>query len=114
MLSTSWVIVTGVVVDGFATCTVNVNVPPGSTRDGGAAAFVTAITGGANGVNVTVAIAIAVAVNPLMSTPVTVTVSVCDPPATPLNGPVNEHGALDAPGANVTPINAPHVLPGPL
>jgi hypothetical protein len=41
----------------------------------------------------------------------TVTVSVCDAPATPLNGPVNEHGELDAPGANVTPINAPHELP---
>jgi hypothetical protein len=110
-LSTSLVIVTGVVADGFDTTTVNVKSPPGSTRDGGAAAFDTAITGGANGVNRTTAIAIAIAVNPLMSTPVTVTVSVCDAPATPVNGPVNVHGELDAPGANVTPINAPHVLP---
>ena len=38
-------IVIGSIALGFDTCTVNVNVPPGSTRDGGAAAFVTAITG---------------------------------------------------------------------
>ena len=103
-------IVTGVVDDGFDTDTVNVNDPPGSGRVNGSAAFVTAITGAASGVNVTVAIAIAVTVTPLL-TPVTVTVSVCDAPPGPVNGPVNEHGALDAPGANVTPINAPHVLP---
>jgi hypothetical protein len=111
MLSTSWVIVTGVVVDGFDTCTVNVKSPPGSTREDGEAAFVTAITGGVNGVSPTVAIAIAVAVNPFESTPFTVTVSVCESPALPANGPVKVHGWLDAPGANVTPISVPHVLP---
>ena len=55
---------------------------------------------------------VAVAVNPFESTPPTVTVSVCDAPALPVNGPVKLHGALFAPGARVTPIKLPHVLPG--
>jgi hypothetical protein len=108
-LSTKLVIVTGVVVLGFDTCTVNVNDPPGATSLAGEAALVTAITG--TGVNVTVACAVAVTVVPLFI-PVTVTVSVCDAPAAPVNGPVNEHGLELAPGASVVPINAPHVLPG--
>jgi hypothetical protein len=110
-LSVNAVIVTGVVVLGFDTVILYVNVPPGAGNVNGLATFVTPITGAA-GVNVTVAFADAVAVNPFESTPPTVTVSVCDCPADPVNGPVNEHGALVAPGANVTPINAPHVLPG--
>jgi hypothetical protein len=88
---------------------VNVNVPPGSTSLKGDATFVNAICGGA-GVNVTVALAVAVTVVPLF-VPVTVIVSVCDWPAVPVNVPVNVHGALFAPGANLTPINVPHVLP---
>src|SRR5580658_2626164 len=63
------------------------------------------------GVRPTVALAVAVTVTPLF-VPVTVTTSVCVAPDDPLNGPVKLHGALDAPGASVTPINAPHVLPG--
>ena len=92
-LSTSAVIVTGCNVLGFETCTVNLNVPPGATSVNGFATFVTAICGLA-GVNVTVAFAVAVTVTPLF-TPVAVTVSVCDAPALPANGPENEHVGLD-------------------
>jgi hypothetical protein len=109
-LSVNAVIVTGVTVLGFETCTVNVNVPPGSTIVNGLATFVTAIIGAA-ATSVTVACAVAVAGNPCESTPFTVTVSVCESPAAPVNGPVKLHGALDAPGARTTPINVPHVLP---
>jgi hypothetical protein len=45
MSSTNDVILIGSTVLGSDTTTVNVNVPPGSTPDVGAAAFVTAITG---------------------------------------------------------------------
>src|SRR5436305_1385194 len=69
-----------------------------------------AATAGA-GVRLTVAWAVAVTVWPL-PVPVTVITSVWLAPDAPLNGPVNEHGALVAPGASVTPMNAPHVLPG--
>ena len=71
----------------------NSNVPPGATSVNGLTTFVTAICGLA-GVNVTVAFAVAVTVTPLL-TPVTVTVSVCDAPALPENGPENEHVGLD-------------------
>jgi hypothetical protein len=108
-LSIKLLIVTGSSVLGFETCAVNVNVPPGSTSLNGDATFVRLICGGA-GVNVTVALAVAVTVVPLF-VPVTVIVSVCELPATPLNGPVNEHAGLVAPGASVVPINVPHVLP---
>ena len=103
-------IVTGTTVLGFDTCTVNVNVPPGSGRLNGLATFVTAICGVPE-TSETVACATAVAVNPFESIPLTVTVSVCEAPAVPVNGPVKLHGLLDAPGASVTPINDPHVLP---
>jgi hypothetical protein len=85
-------------------------VPPASGPDVGLSDDTTGAAAGA-GVNVTVASAVAVAVSPFWSTPPTVTVSVCDAPATPMKSPVNEHDGLDAPGANVTPVNAPHVLP---
>ncbi len=108
-LSINCVIVTGTVALGFDTVAVNVNVPPGATRLDGLAALVTAICGPAGGgVKVTVAFAVAVTVTPLF-TPVTVTVSVCDAPAAPVNAPVKLHGAVLAPGCNVTPISAPHV-----
>jgi hypothetical protein len=45
MSSTNDVILIGSTALGFETITVNVNVPPGSARDAGAAAFVTVITG---------------------------------------------------------------------
>jgi hypothetical protein len=45
MLSTSEVILIGSTALGFVTTTVKVKSPPGSTRVGGAAALVTAITG---------------------------------------------------------------------
>ena len=110
-LSTSCVIVTGVVVLGFDTDTVNVKSPPGAASVGGAAAFVTAITGAASGVSVTVACAVAVAVMPFESTPVTVTASVCLSPALPVKGPWKVQGGLVAPGARVMPISVPQVLP---
>src|SRR5438309_744595 len=103
--------VTGVVVLGLDTATVNVNAPPGAGRVNGLAALVTAITGGGGGgVNVTVAFAVAVAVLPFESTPLTVTTSVCEAPDTPVNCPVKLHGGLVCPGASVTPINVPHVV----
>src|SRR5436305_2667467 len=73
----------------------------GATRDG--------VTGA--GVRLTVAWAVAVTVWPL-PVPVTVITSVWLAPAAPLNGPVNEHGELVAPGASVTPIRVPHELLG--
>src|SRR5438309_684750 len=62
------------------------------------------------GVRLTVACAVAVPVVPLL-VPVTVTVSVCDAPALPENGPLNEHVRLLWPGCSVVPIKVPHVLP---
>jgi hypothetical protein len=108
-LSTRLVIVTGSNVLGFETCAVNLNTPPGSTSLVGDATFVKAICGAA-GVNVTVALAVAVTVVPLLD-PVTVIVSVCESPATPVNVPVNVHVGLVAPGARVVPISVPQVLP---
>jgi hypothetical protein len=65
-------------------------VPPASGPDLGLSDDTTGAAAGA-GVKVTVAIAVAIAENPFWSTPLTVTVSVCDAPATPMNSPVNEH-----------------------
>src|SRR5436305_7620450 len=112
MLSTRLVMVTGTVVLGFDTVAVNVKSPPGATRLVGLAVFVNPICGPAGGgVRLTLACAVAVTVIPFWI-PVTVTVSVWASPALPVNGPENVHGPGLAPGANVTPMNDPHVLPG--
>ena len=69
-------ILTGTVVLGLVTVTVKVKSPPGAGRVSGLAVLVTLIWGRTPGVRVTVAWAMAVTVVPLVSTPVTVTVSV--------------------------------------
>src|SRR5580658_40886 len=101
----------GSVVLGLDTWTVKVKLPPGAGRLGGLAALVTAITGVNSGVRVTVACAVAVTMLPLLSTPVTVTVSVWLAPDTPVKEPVKLHGADVAPGASVVPMRAPQVDP---
>src|SRR5579884_3159247 len=123
MLSTSEVILTETVVLGLDTTTVKMKLPPGAERLIGLADLLTAITGKAGatavelvvvvagGVNDTVALAVAVTMLPLVSTPVTVTVSVWLAPELPRKVPGKVHGADVAPGARVTPISVPQVEP---
>src|SRR3712207_3360760 len=84
----------------LVTTTSKVKGPPGAGRVGGDADLSTRMAG-VMPMRETVASSLAVAVWPSLSTPVTVTMSVCEAPAAPVKGPVKVHGADEAPGARV-------------